>query len=184
MRLTRRLAEAEAEFRKAIALSRKATDEAPANTQYRRYLSNHYMNLGGLLIQTGRPAEAEVEFRKALELDPTDTSARAGIQEAEGLAAIQNKLPSLLKGDYKPTTNDERLALARLCIARNLYRASTGQFAEAFAADSKLGSAIAGPDIATTPLAPRRWRRVVRERTTPHRMTLPRPNFASGPSIG
>jgi tetratricopeptide (TPR) repeat protein len=140
MTLTGRPAEAEAEFRKAIALSRKATDENPTHTRSRQFLSNHHVNLGGLLIQTGRPAEAEVEFRKALELDPMDTGAKTGIKEAEGLAAVRDKLPAFLIGDHKPTTNDERPALAKLCIARKLYRASAGQFADAFAADSKLGS--------------------------------------------
>jgi tetratricopeptide (TPR) repeat protein len=131
--------EAEGEFRKAIALSRKATDESPEVPRYRQFLSNHYMNLGAMLNQTGRPAEAEAEFRKVLELDPTNAGARNGVANAQRQAMFQEKLAAFLNGEFQPTTNDERLALAELCIGKKLYGRSADLFEAVFAADATLG---------------------------------------------
>ena len=65
---TGRSADAEGEYRKAIAISRSVTEEAPAVTQYLEYLANHHNNLGLLLAQKGRPTEAEAELREAIAL--------------------------------------------------------------------------------------------------------------------
>ena len=57
--------EAEAEYRKAIALYQKLADDYPAVTQYRSDLASCLNNLGLLLNHMGRQSESEAEFRKA-----------------------------------------------------------------------------------------------------------------------
>ena len=59
-------AEAEAEYRKALAIQQKLADDNPAVTDFRSSLANSHNNLGVLLSSTGKPAEAEAEYRKAL----------------------------------------------------------------------------------------------------------------------
>jgi hypothetical protein len=51
---------------------------------------------------------------------------------------ISDKIPAFLKGDFKVTTNADRIALAELCTKKKLYRATAGLYADAFAADPKL----------------------------------------------
>ena len=58
--------EAEAEFRKALAIYQKLADDNPAVTEFRSGLAGSHNNLGFLLADTGKPAEAEAEYRKAL----------------------------------------------------------------------------------------------------------------------
>ena len=77
-------------------------------------------------------------FKKATELDPKLAPARTGLAEAERLAAAQEKLPAFLKGEFKPTTNEERLDLSHLCEIKKLYHTSAGLYADAFAVDPKL----------------------------------------------
>ena len=59
-------AEAEAEYRKALAIQQKLADDNPAVTEFRSGLAHSHNNLGILLCETGKPAEAEAEYRKAL----------------------------------------------------------------------------------------------------------------------
>jgi eukaryotic-like serine/threonine-protein kinase len=94
-----------------------------------------YYNLGTGLLQQGQLDEAIANYRKALELDRKFAEVLA---HAQSLAAVQGKLAALLKGDFKPTTNDERLSLAELCRIKKLYRTSAGLYADAFAVDPKL----------------------------------------------
>jgi hypothetical protein len=56
----------------------------------------------------------------------------------ERMAAVEAKLPAFLKGDFRPSSNDDSLALAQLCKLKRLYRASAGLYADAFAADPKV----------------------------------------------
>jgi hypothetical protein len=64
--------------------------------------------------------------------------ARTGLAEAQRLAAAQDKLPALLRGDFKPATSEERFSLAELCYIKKQYRTSAGLYAGAFATDPKL----------------------------------------------
>ena len=59
-------AEAEAEYRKALAIRQKLADDNPADTYFRSRLAASHINLGVLLSTTGKPAEAEAECRKGL----------------------------------------------------------------------------------------------------------------------
>jgi tetratricopeptide (TPR) repeat protein len=113
-----------ASFRKVIALDPK---NAIAHS-----------NLGEALRHKGQIDDAIARFKKALELGPKFGHARTELAKAERLAAVQDKLPAFLKGDFQPTTSDERLALSEWCQIRKLYRAAAGLSADAFAADAKL----------------------------------------------
>jgi len=93
--------------------------------------------LGYLLREKGDLDGAIDYFRKAIRLDPKYGKAYANLAETEPMAAVQGMLPALLKGDYQPQANDERLALAYLCKYKRRYRASAGLYADAFAADPR-----------------------------------------------
>ena len=95
-------------------------------------------NLGDELTKKGELDAAIASYKKALEVEPKCAQALTGLAKAERLAAVQDKLPALLKGEFKATTGEERLGLAELCTIKNLYRTSAGLYAEAFAADPKL----------------------------------------------
>jgi tetratricopeptide (TPR) repeat protein len=104
-----------------------------------------YWNLGRAQAGVGDYQAAVASFRKALDIDPNHASARGSLAQAERLAAIQHKLPALLKGDFKPATNDERLALSELCRLKKLFRTSAGLCADAFAADPQLADNLKAP---------------------------------------
>ena len=61
------------------------------------------------------------------------------------MAALQDKLPALQKGEFKPRTSDELHAMAGLCKSKRLFLASARMYADAFAADPKLAD-----DLTTT----------------------------------
>jgi serine/threonine protein kinase/Tfp pilus assembly protein PilF len=119
------------ELDQAIASYKTAIELDP------NYAPTH-VNLGYALNGQGQMNAAVACFKKAIELDPKLAPARIGLAEAERLAAAQEKLPALLKGDFKPTTNDERLALSSICEIKKLYHTSAGLYADAFAADPEL----------------------------------------------
>lgn len=123
--------EAIVSFRKAIELDLK-------------YAGAH-ANLGGALMTKGDLDGGIASFRKAIELDPKFAPARTGLARAERLAAAQEQLSAFLKGDFKPTSNNERLVLAELCKFKKLYRAAVGLYTDAFAADPRLAD-----DLRTT----------------------------------
>jgi hypothetical protein len=54
------------------------------------------------------------------------------VRAAELMAAVDGKRAALLKGAEKPKSPAERLALARVCQARQLYRAAAQSYAGAF----------------------------------------------------
>ena len=116
--------EAITSYRKAIELDPKFTVA--------------HSNLGYALLEKNEWDEALASFRKALELNPKYPQAQNGLARAQRLAVAAKKFPAFLKGDFKPTTNDERLGLAELCGGKKLYRAAAGLDADAFAADPKL----------------------------------------------
>jgi tetratricopeptide (TPR) repeat protein len=117
----------------AIDHLRKAVKVVPKNAWV-------HDTLGYVLLVRGDLDEASDFFRKAISLNPKYRMAHTNLARAERIAPVQGKLPALLKGDYQPKTNDERLALAELCALRRLYRAAAGLFADAFAADPKVSA--------------------------------------------
>ena len=61
------------------------------------------------------------------------------VAEAERMAALAARLPALLKGEDRPRDAAERLALAQMCYDTKRHAAAARLWAEALAADSKLG---------------------------------------------
>jgi serine/threonine-protein kinase len=57
-------------------------------------------------------------------------------REAEAL--IIPDLPAFLRGEYRPTDNEERLALLGICQFKRLHRSAARLYADAFTADPKL----------------------------------------------
>jgi len=118
------LEEAIACYRQAIKLDPKL---APAHS-----------NLGNVLFHQGKLEEAIACYRQAIKLDPKDADAHSNLARAERLAAVQGKLPAFLKGQYQPRTSAERLAMAELCLIKQLHHGAARLYAEAFTADPKL----------------------------------------------
>ena len=65
---TGRPTEAEAEYRRALAIQGKLAAENPAVTEFRSRLAQSHDGLGWLLMEAGRPSEAVAEFGRALPL--------------------------------------------------------------------------------------------------------------------
>jgi tetratricopeptide (TPR) repeat protein len=123
----------------AISCYRKAIALDP------RYAEAH-CNLGGALQQQGRFAESLAAYQRGHELGSKRPGWRypsaAWVRQAEVLAALEAKLPALLKGQYQPKDPAERQGLAGVCQAKQLHRAATGLYADAFAADPKLADGV------------------------------------------
>ena len=96
-------AEAEAEYRTALAIQQKLADDNPAVTEFRSSLATSHNNLGILLSQTGKPAEAEAEYRKALAIRQKLADDNPAVTEFRSdLAGSHNNLGILLAETGKP----------------------------------------------------------------------------------
>ena len=71
-------------------------------------------------------AEAERELAKLRESDPA-------------MVALDARLSAIIKGDQQPKDNAERLALAQRAYDKALHATAARLWAEALAADPKLG---------------------------------------------
>jgi eukaryotic-like serine/threonine-protein kinase len=117
-----------AQVDEAIVCCRKAIELDPK-------LAKAHYNLGHALMVQREFDEAIVCYLKAIELDPKDAESRGNLAEAQRWAA-KGKLAAFL-GDFKPTTNDERLGLVGLCGFKKWYRTAASLYADALA-DPKL----------------------------------------------
>ncbi len=115
----------------AIAWYKKAIELDPKDAAA-------HANLGIALNGKGQVDEAIASFKKAIELDPKLPNVATQLASAQRMGAVQDKLPLFLKGQFHPTTNDERLALVEWCQLKRLYRTAAGLYAAAFAAAPKL----------------------------------------------
>ena len=125
------LCDVKGQLDEAIACFRKAIELDPKN-------ATAHANLGIALKGKGQVDEAIACYKKAIELDPKSAVARTLLANAQLMAAVQDKLPAFLKGQFQPTTSDERLGLADWCEIKKLHHAAAGLYAAAFAADPKL----------------------------------------------
>ncbi len=121
--------EAVAEYRTAIRLK---PDYAEA-----------HCNLGQLLRGQGDYAGALAMYRRGHELGTRQPGWRypsaRWVAEAERMAALAARLPALLKGEDRPKDVAERLAIAQMCYDTKRFAAAARFWAEALAADPKLG---------------------------------------------
>jgi tetratricopeptide (TPR) repeat protein len=102
-----------------------------------------HCNLGLSLQQLGRFGEALAVLKRGHELGsntaryprwcyPSD----GWVQQAQLLAALERKLPAVLKGEAEPA-DSERLGLAVICQAKHLNRAAARFYTAAFAAQPR-----------------------------------------------
>jgi tetratricopeptide (TPR) repeat protein len=122
----------------AISCFEEAIARAPQN-------ADAHNGLGAALVARGRLREAIAYFEKAIKLDPKHARSHGNLGRARRLAAAEDKLPALLRGDFEPTSNDQRLALAELCASGKHYRVSARLYADAFAAEPKLADDLKPP---------------------------------------
>jgi len=111
--------EAEAEYRKAMAVHQKLVDRDPAVIGFRAELANNLLDLGILLSETGRPAQSEAEYRRTIALyqkliedNPKVPDHRVGLAGAlyqrlpprirAGAAPRPRRLPDLADGPHLP----------------------------------------------------------------------------------
>ncbi len=60
------------------------------------------------------------------------------VHQAEAKAALELKLPAFLKGEFRPSDNQERLGLAGVCQGKKLPLKAIDLYAAAFTTDPKL----------------------------------------------
>jgi serine/threonine-protein kinase len=157
-----KLAEAMAEYREAVRLK---PDDAFAHYNLGRALSNEgkaaesiaeyreairlqpeyaeaHCNLGFKLQEQGQLREALAELRRGHELG----SERPGwrypsarwVVKAERMAALEGRLPAILRGDEKPRNAAEEIGFAELFFSAKQFGQSARLYTDAFQADPKL----------------------------------------------
>jgi serine/threonine-protein kinase len=118
----------------AIACYKKATDVEP------NYAEAH-CNLGSALQLRGRYAESLAAYQRGDELG----SKRIGwpypsaewVRQAKRLAALEARLPAVIKGELQPK-GTVRLEFLAICQAKQFHYAAARLYAEALAADPPL----------------------------------------------
>jgi tetratricopeptide (TPR) repeat protein len=127
-----KLSEGAAAYRKAITLR---PDLAAA----------HY-NLGNTLWQQAQFDDAAAALHQACKLlpakDPLREQARQLQQRCQRLGLLDARLPAILKGTEKPANTAEQVEFARLCHLKKLFAAAVRFYADAFAAEPKLGEDV------------------------------------------
>jgi eukaryotic-like serine/threonine-protein kinase len=102
-----------------------------------------YMDLASTLQRMGDFQEAGAVFRQArergLRLVANIYSRPEWLAKVEPLAALDRRLPAILKGADQPKNVAERLDLAQICYNKRIYAASARFWSEALEADTKLG---------------------------------------------
>jgi serine/threonine-protein kinase len=121
----------------AIAAYREAIRLQPDNAGTR-------FDLGKALAAQRRYEEALTELRTARERAGPDAAKRLPridqwIAEAEQMVALAGRLPAVLKGNDRPKDVAERLALGWMCYDTKRPAAAARFWAEALAAEPKLG---------------------------------------------
>jgi RNA polymerase sigma factor (TIGR02999 family) len=161
----------------AIACFRQAIKLDPKN-------AFAHSNLGAALYNQGKLDAAIACCRQAIELDPKLALAHNNLAVAERLAAVQGKLPAFLKGEYKPHTNAERLAMAELCLLKQLHHGAARACTRRRSPPTRSWPPTAPPATATTPPVTPRWPAVARARTPPSWMPRSGPGCGNRPSPG
>jgi len=125
----RRFDEARNRLQQAIVWQTKALAVNPANPKFRKFLANHLTNLikasRGLGDSEGL-AEAERELAKLRDSDPV-------------MLALDTRLSAIIKGAQQPEDGADRLRLAQRAYDKAMHATAARLWAEALAADPKLG---------------------------------------------
>jgi serine/threonine protein kinase/Flp pilus assembly protein TadD len=123
----------------------EAIDEYREALRLKPDLAEVHWILGHMFLRQGRFAEGHTAFKRGHELgskDPRWTHPRSAqwVREVELFAALEGKLPKLLKGEAQPADAAERVALAQMCVLfrKNYYAAASRFYTEAFTAQPSL----------------------------------------------
>ena len=102
--------EAEAEYRKALAIQQKLADDNPAVDRFRSGLARTHHNLGSVLSDTGKSTEAEAEYRKALAIQRKLVDDNPAVTRFRSdLAGNHNNLGILLSNTGKSSASGGRV---------------------------------------------------------------------------
>jgi serine/threonine-protein kinase len=103
-----------------------------------------HCNLGEVLRRQGRFEESLACYKRGHELGTKRPGWRypsaRWVRDAERLAALERRLPVVLKGEARLTSAAECLDFARFCQSTKRYAAAARFHADAFAADPKLAA--------------------------------------------
>ena len=104
-------------------------------------LAEAHNNVGSMLLLEGQFQGAIAEYRAALRLNKDFAEARNNLRHAEEMARLHDRLRDVLEGKDQPKNAAERLGFAQFCKLpyRKQYAAAARFYAEAFAAEPKLG---------------------------------------------
>jgi serine/threonine-protein kinase len=97
-----------------------------------------YRGLGYVLGRQGRFAESLAAYELGhlpggFDYGLVSTPPPPGeLERARELAAVEGKLPALIRGESQPADNPERLAAADMCYIKGLHAASTRFYTDAF----------------------------------------------------
>jgi tetratricopeptide (TPR) repeat protein/tRNA A-37 threonylcarbamoyl transferase component Bud32 len=120
----------------AVVQYRKAIDLNPD------YAEAHG-NLGQALLDQGNYDEALSEYKRGHELGIGRPNwgydSGQWIRDVEAKIARADKLPALLKGEFRPGDNAERLEFANICVEKSLNYAALGLYTAALTADATVG---------------------------------------------
>ena len=92
-RATGKPSEAEAEYRKALAIRQKLADDNPAVTEFRSSLAASHNNLGMRAVGSGKPSEAEAEYRTALAIQQKLADDNPAVTDFRSDLAMQPQQP-------------------------------------------------------------------------------------------
>ncbi len=127
------LAEAEPEYRRAVALLTRLVDESPGLAEPRHKLANALDRLGALLAALERPTEAEAEYRRAIAVwDRLATDFPENPSHVPDLGASLNNLAILLVDQGRQAEAEvvfRRMVVAREKLAAASPRSPDRQFA-------------------------------------------------------
>jgi tetratricopeptide (TPR) repeat protein len=132
LRDQKKLDEAEAAYRKAIALQ--------------PILPEPCFNLGVVLLQQARFTEALAALQKVRDLlparDPRRRQVEQLVRHCQRQANLDARLPAVLQGTDKLAGAAEQIEFARLCLLRKRYAAAARFSRDAFAAEPKLAENV------------------------------------------
>jgi len=130
-----RALQAKADFDGAIAAQREAIRLEPN-------LFPAHANLGIALLLKGDFEGAVGAFRRAEALAPGEPSIREPWAKAERFAAIEHRLPAVLRGDDEPASADEWAVFAEILYLRKDYASAVRFYAKCFETDPRLAADI------------------------------------------
>ncbi len=133
LKRTGKVADAEAEYRSALALYRKLADQSRDVDEFRAGIASAHNALGIVLSNAGKPAEAEAEYRPAVSLlqkladhNPDATRFRNALAMSRnnlGILLIQTGRPAAAEAEYRAA-----LALRQKLVVEDPYDAEFRYF--------------------------------------------------------